>query len=62
MSKTTPLRSEVPSKFTWATEDLYINDEAFLADLDIFKDKINELSQYRGVIASDSRKLYEYFS
>lgn len=62
MSKTTPLRSEVPSKFTWATEDLYINDEAFLTDLDIFKDKINELSQYRGVIASDSRKLYEYFS
>ena len=62
MSTTIPTRAEVPVEDTWATEDLYPNDEAFLAELEEFKSKISVLSEYRGVIATDSTKLYEYFT
>lgn len=62
MSTTIPTRAEVPVEDTWATEDLYPNDEAFLAELEEFKNKISVLSEYRGVIATDSTKLYEYFT
>lgn len=62
MSTTIPTRAELPVEDTWATEDLYPNDEAFLAELEEFKSKISVLSEYRGVIATDSTKLYEYFT
>lgn len=62
MSTTIPTRAEVPAEDTWATEDLYPNDEVFLAELEEFKSKISVLSEYRGVIATDSTKLYEYFT
>ena len=62
MNTTIPTRAEVPVEDTWATEDLYPNDEAFLAELEEFKSKISVLSEYRGVIATDSTKLYEYFT
>lgn len=62
MSTTIPTRAEVPVEDTWATEDLYPNDEAFLAELEEFKSKISVFSEYRGVIATDSTKLYEYFT
>lgn len=53
-------RSEVEIKDTWATEDLYINDDAWRADFEISKKMIEDIAGYKGKLAQSSDMLLAY--
>ncbi len=53
-------RNEIDKKYTWATEDIYPTDEAFLEALNDFKKTINEASRFNGIATSSAANLLEY--
>lgn len=61
MNNLLPNRSDVNTKDTWATDDLYKNNQLFLEDLELFKKSIDELGSYKGKL-SNANNLYDYFS
>lgn len=61
MNNLLPNRSDVNIKDTWATDDLYKNNQLFLEDLELFKKRIDELGSYKGKL-NDAHSLYDYFS
>ena len=61
MNNLLPNRSDVNTKDTWATDDLYKNNQLFLEDLEVFKKHIDELGSYKGKL-NDAHSLYDYFS
>lgn len=58
--QTIPKREDVPIEHTWALEDLYATDEAWLADLEIVKQAGNKLASFQGKLAADSKGLLAY--
>lgn len=53
-------RSEVELKNTWATEDLYINDNAWHDDLNLAKKMIEDIAKYKGKLSESSNILLRY--
>jgi len=61
MSKATiKKRSEVELKNTWATEDLYVNDDAWKADVEIAKKMIDNIASYQGRLSESSDTLLAF--
>lgn len=54
-------REEVAKEHTWATEDLYTSDQAFLADFDLMKEKIAEISNFRDTVFTSAKGLLAFF-
>lgn len=54
-------RSEVELKNTWATEDLYVNDDAWREDLELAKKMIENITNYKGKLSESSDILLAYF-
>lgn len=54
-------RKEIPVEFTWATEDIYPSDEAFLDALNDFKKNIQKAEQFNGVATKSAANLLEYY-
>lgn len=54
-------RSEVDRRYTWATEDLYINDEEWNTDYLKCEKMLLNLESYKGKISMSSAMLLEYF-
>lgn len=54
-------RSEVPKEHTWALEDLYINDDAWKADLDKLKEMLPSISAYQGTLGDSASNLLGFF-
>ncbi len=64
MSKELKKRSEVNREYTWATEDLYLTDEAWYEDLKKARDLKIHLLEYKGKLgnsASDLLGFYQYY-
>lgn len=53
-------RSEVEKRYTWATEDLYINDKEWNNDYIVCEKMLLELELYKGKLCLSSDKLLEY--
>jgi oligoendopeptidase F len=53
-------RSEVELKDTWATEDLYISDDAWRVDFELAKKMIEDISNYKGKLAQSSDMLLAF--
>lgn len=54
-------RSEVPTEYKWAVEDLYASDEIFLQELDKFKSNIEEVERFKQNGLNDAASLLEYY-
>ena len=54
-------RSEVPTEYKWAVEDLYASDEIFLQELDKFKSNIEEVERFKHNGLNDAASLLEYY-
>jgi oligoendopeptidase F len=54
------LRSEAKKEFTWATEHLFTNDEAWEKACDEITKYADELASYKGRISTDGEALLEY--
>ncbi len=54
-------RGEINKEYTWATEDIYANDEAFLADLDVLKEKIKGFEEFNGKAAKSAANLLAFY-
>lgn len=54
-------RSEVPTEYKWAVEDLYASDEIFLQELDKFRKYIEEVERFRQNGLNDAASLLEYY-
>ncbi|MBD5158072.1 MAG: oligoendopeptidase F [Butyrivibrio sp.] len=54
-------RSEVPTEYKWAVEDLYASDEIFLQELDKFKSNIEEIERFKQNGLNDAASLLEYY-
>lgn len=53
-------RSEVELKDTWATEDLYINDDAWKNDFELAKKMVENVASYKGKLSQSADTLYAY--
>ncbi len=53
-------RHEIPEEDKWATEDLYVSDEAWEADLPIIDEATKVLSGYAGRLAESGKTLYAF--
>ena len=61
MSKATiKKRSEVELKNTWATEDLYVNDDAWRADVELAKKMVENIASYQGRLSESSDTLLAF--
>ncbi|MGN0375078.1 MAG: oligoendopeptidase F [Butyrivibrio sp.] len=55
-------RNEIDRRFTWATEDIYPSDEAFIDALAKFRESIDVIKQYDGKAVTDAKSLLEYYN
>ena len=53
-------RSEIPVEDTWATEDLYISDEAWEQELQTLTSDKDTLASYAGKLSKSAETLYAY--
>ncbi len=53
-------RSQADKKFTWAINDIYINDQAWKNDYDEIKRCIPIISSYKGKLSHSSESLHSY--
>lgn len=53
-------RSEIPVEDTWATEDLYISDEAWEQELQTLTSDKDTLASYAGKLSQSAETLYAY--
>ena len=60
MAKELKKRSEVAPEDTWATEDLYANDELWHADFQKAKEYLEAVEKYRGHLGDSPELLYDY--
>ena len=60
MAEKIPSRQELAREDTWAIEDLYETDEAWLSDLEKLKALGARLPGYAGKISADAKTLLEY--
>lgn len=54
-------RNEIKKEFTWATEDIYPSDEAFLDAIHAFKDTTAVMEQLNGKIIESSADLLKFY-
>ena len=59
-AKKIPQRSEIPVEDRWATEDLYISDEAWEAELATLEEDKAKLAAYAGKLGQSGETLYGY--
>ena len=55
-------RNEIPVEDTWATEDMYISDEAWEAELATLADDQAYLASFAGKLAAGAEELYAYLT
>ena len=62
MEETTKIRqrNEIPVEDTWATEDMYISDEAWEQELATLAEDKTVLQSYAGLLGQSAQKLYDY--
>ena len=53
-------RSEIPVEDTWATEDLYVSDDAWEAELATLAQDQTALAAYAGKLGEKAENLYDY--
>ena len=58
--KKIPQRSEIAVEDTWATEDLFVSDEAWEEELNAWAEEGKTLGAYAGRLAESGQTLYEY--
>jgi len=54
-------RNEMDPKYTWATEDMYVSDEAFQKDFEVLKEMAKEGLTFKGKLGESSDILLDYF-
>ncbi len=54
-------RNEIDPAYTWATEDIYPTDEAFIEELNNFRAGIPEIAKFDGIATSCAHSLLEYY-
>src|SRR5690606_5819212 len=55
-----PKRSEVDKQFVWAIEDLYATDELWEKEFNEIKEKLQDVSAYRGRLSESAKTLLEF--
>lgn len=60
MEKKIPVRSEADSKYTWALEDVYANNDLWKADLEKARALPEQLAAYKGHLGDSAQKLLEF--
>ncbi len=61
MSKELKKRSEVIKEYTWATEDLYLTDEAWYEDLRKAKELKSSLLKFKGKLGNSATELLGFY-
>ena len=56
------MRSEIPVEDTWATEDLFVSDEAWEQELATLENDKKELAAFAGRLAESGETLFAYLS
>ena len=59
--KKIPHRSEVDPKYTWATEDIYVSDEAWRADTKKAIPLLEKITSYEGRLGESANVMLEFF-
>ena len=59
-TKKIPARSEIPVEDTWATEDMYVSDEAWEAELATLNEAKEQIAAFAGKLAESAQTLYAY--
>ncbi len=54
-------RSEADPKYTWATEDLFVSDDAWLEELDRCGELVGRISEYKGRLGESAQTLLGWF-
>lgn len=54
-------RNEINKEYTWATEDIYPSDEAFLEELKNFREHAAEISNFDGKATESAKSLLDYY-
>lgn len=60
MDNRIPKRSEVKAEYTWATEDIYPTDDAWVEDFKKLKDIPSKLMSYKGRLGESGQTLLEF--
>ena len=60
--KKIPLRSEIAKEDTWATEDMYVSDEAWQAELTTLAADQEKAVSYAGKLGTSGKILCEYLT
>lgn len=55
-----PARSALPPQYTWATEDLYPSDRAWLEDMEAAKTMAADIGKFSGTLAESAENLLAY--
>lgn len=58
--KKIPQRSEIALEDTWATEDMYVSDEAWEAELASLEEAKAQIAAFAGKLAESAQTLYNY--
>ena len=54
-------RSEADPKYTWATEDLFVSDDAWLEELDRCGELVGRIAAYKGRLGESAQTLLGWF-
>jgi len=54
-----PERKDVPDKHKWNLSDIYPTTEAWQADVDMMKSKVDELADFKGTLGNSAASLYK---
>ena len=57
-----PKRSEVDKQFVWAIEDLYATDELWEKEFNEIKEKLQDVSAYRGRLSESAKHYWNFCS
>lgn len=60
MAKEEKLRSDISDKYKWDLTCLYKNDDEWEADYKKLQSYVNNISDYKGIIAKDEQTLYDF--
>lgn len=59
--KKIPHRSEADPKYTWATEDIYVSDEAWRADTEKLTPMLEKIASYEGRLGEGANVMLDFF-
>jgi len=62
MGKQQKKRNEISNDYKWDLTKIYLNDEEWNKDYELFKNDMNEITKFKGIITESSKNLLNYLN